>query len=571
MMVRVTSCRKEARCIAARANATTSSSSSGPKVAIVGAGWAGFGAAKGLCEALEGSGAQVTLLDSIPDPTGRTKMVTASGKPFEAGQRGFWKDYPNINRLVAELGLQESEIFTEFTGSAFYSPDGLEATAPVFGDAPEFPSPFGQVLATFDNFKRLPVSDRATMLGLLLATLDLYRDEATFERYDRMTAAELFERCGMSKRLVDEFVAPTLRVGLFKDPSELSAAVSMELLYYYALAHQNSFDVRWIKRGSIAESIILPMADRLVQRNGLAIRGSSRVNGVDFDAASGRVNAVRFTDYSSGSPVEGVLDDLDAVVLALGAKGMKAVMSGSPNLQNAAPELVRASQQDAIDVVACRLWLDKKVPTLEPANVFSRFEGLRGAGGTFFMLDQLQKDSEAELWAGDEIQGSVLACDFYGADRLMALDDEGILRLLMEELLPAAEPGFGGAKAVDWEVRRYPGAVSWFSPGSFSSRPPLETSVRNLMCAGDWVRMGDREHGSKGLCQERAFVSGLEAANALLGNGSLGSSGRNANRATVLPVRDDEPQVVLGRQLNNAKWGALASLGIDPPWLSSEQ
>ena len=27
---------------------------------------------------------------------------------------------------------------------------------------------------------------------------------------------------------------------------------------------------------------------------------------------------------------------------------------------------------------------------------------------------------------------------------------------------------------------------------------------------GDWVRMGDREHGAKGLCQERALVSGLE-------------------------------------------------------------
>jgi hypothetical protein len=41
--------------------------------------------------------------------------------------------------------------------SAFYSPDGLEATAPVFAGAPlQLPSPLGQVLATFDNFKALP-------------------------------------------------------------------------------------------------------------------------------------------------------------------------------------------------------------------------------------------------------------------------------------------------------------------------------------------------------------------------------------------------------------------------------
>jgi len=43
-------------------------------------------------------------------------------------------------------GLEESELFTDFTESAFYSPEGLEATAPVFDKAPELPSPLGQVL-----------------------------------------------------------------------------------------------------------------------------------------------------------------------------------------------------------------------------------------------------------------------------------------------------------------------------------------------------------------------------------------------------------------------------------------
>jgi hypothetical protein len=42
-----------------------------------------------------------------------------------------------------------------------------------------------------------------------------------------------------------------------------------------------------------------------------------------------------------------------------------------------------------------RIWLDGYVATDTPANVLSRFEGLRGAGGTFFMLDQLQ-DQQSE-------------------------------------------------------------------------------------------------------------------------------------------------------------------------------
>ena len=86
-----------------------------------------------------------------------------------------------------------------------------------------------------------------SMIGLLYATIDFTRSENVFAAYDKMTAHELFVRFGLSKRLVDDFIRPTLLVGLFKPPEELSAAVTMELLYYYALAHQTSFDVRWIK------------------------------------------------------------------------------------------------------------------------------------------------------------------------------------------------------------------------------------------------------------------------------------------------------------------------------------
>jgi hypothetical protein len=44
------------------------------------------------------------------------------------------------------------------------------------------------------------------------------RGQATFEAYDRMTAHELFLRMGLSERLVNDFIKPTLLVGLFKPP-----------------------------------------------------------------------------------------------------------------------------------------------------------------------------------------------------------------------------------------------------------------------------------------------------------------------------------------------------------------
>ena len=140
----------------------------------------------------------------------------------------------------------------------------------------------------------------------------------------------------------------------------------------------------------------------------------SRVEAVTLDAA-GKVSGLSYRNRGETA----TLSELDGCVLALGSKGLNGVMNGSPELARAAPELCRAAGMGGIDVIACRLWLDKTVATRTPANVFSRFKSLRGAGGTFFMLDQLQgpdyggsEDDLAHLWGGEEPQGSVVACDF---------------------------------------------------------------------------------------------------------------------------------------------------------------
>ena len=531
-------------------------------VVVVGAGWAGWGAAKALCEA----GVRVTLIDGMPDPTGSQPITTPSGKPFEAGTRGFWKDYPNINALTAELGL--SNMFTEFTTSAFWSPEGLEATAPVFGDAVALPSPLGQAFATVNNFKRLPVQDRLSIAGLLYAILDLNRSDAVYRKYDAISALTLFQQLRISDRMIDDFLRPILLVGLFKPPEELSAAVTMELLYYYALAHQDSFDVRWIKSKSIAEHLFAPLSERLQDEHQLQVMGGTLATALNMSTDTRGVRSVETRSVTTGR--SSVVDNVDAVVLAVGAKGMGALMANSPECAALTPELVRAGSLDAIDVVSVRLWLDRTISVADPANVFSRFSALKGAGATFFMLDQLQHDTKQALWGDQPEQGSVIASDFYNASAIAELSDQEVVDCLMQDLLPMAQPAFRGAVVVDQEVRRYPRSVSLFSPGSFIQRPPLETSLASVVCAGDWVRMGEREHGAKGLCQERAYVSGLEAANSLLRRGIVkGSNASSGQQHPVFPIRADEPQVVLGRALNKLVMDPIESLGIQWPWLSS--
>jgi hypothetical protein len=174
--------------------------------------------------------------------------------------------------------------------------------------------------------------------------------------------------------------------------------------------------VRWIKSKSISENLIAPLALRLLANHDLTVKGKSLVQELTL-ADDGRVHELRYKvmrfpktlpsknlrsdhlmplplhpvpcyptqcgiaetlcirrqDFADGGK-EVVLRDLDAVVLALGSKGMKSVISNSPKVAKRAPELAAAASLGAIDVVACRLWLDRTVPTDTPANVFSRFE-----------------------------------------------------------------------------------------------------------------------------------------------------------------------------------------------------
>ena len=531
-------------------------------VVVIGAGWAGWGAAKSLCQA----GVRVTLIDGMNDPTGSTPLTTSSGKPFEAGTRGFWKDYPNINALTEELEL--GSVFTEFTTSAFWSPDGLEATAPVFGESPQLPSPLGQAFATINNFKRLPVADRLSIAGLLVAMLDLNRNDAVYEQYDGIDALTLFKQLRISDRMINEFLRPILLVGLFKPPEELSAAVTMELLYYYALAHQDSFDVRWIKSKSIAEQLLAPLSQRLRNQHHLDVLGGTLASRLNVSPDGTSVISVETHSLATGRTA--VIHDVDAVVLAVGAKGMEALMANSPECAALSPELMRAGSLGAIDVVSVRLWLDRTVPVADPANVLSRFQALQGSGATFFMLDQLQPDTQQELWGADPVQGSVVASDFYNSTAIAELSDQGIVDCLMQELLPMVQPDFRTAHVVDQDVRRYPRSVSLFSPGSFKQRPPLETSMSSIVCAGDWVRMEDREFGAKGLCQERAYVCGLEAGNSLLKRKIVsGTTQSQPLQHPVIPIRADEPQVVLGRTINKLVMDQLDLFGLKHPWLRS--
>ena len=92
----------------------------------------------------------------------------------------------------------------------------------------------------------------------------------------------------------------------------------------------------------------------------------------------------------------------------------------------------------------------------------------------------------------------------------------------------------GRAKVIDAAIVRLPNAVNWYFPDSYRDMPSVQSdSFSNAYFAGDLVKT---RHGS--WSQEKAFVTGIEAANLIMG--------KNKGDG-IFPLPKDELHVAIGR------------------------
>jgi len=289
---------------------------------------------------------------------------------------------------------------------------------------PQLPTPLGQAFHTRDYFKTLSLLDRASVLPIVAAAADVRSSPERYSALDKMTARELFKRIGVTEAVYRDFLEPTLLVALFAPPEQLSAAETLNALYYYALKTQSSFvrrgffffvsalifflslpfslrlslspripfpplqqDVRWC-RGSISERIFAPLADR-IRAGGGRILGGTAVERVVVDPKTNSITSLRAREVATGRAVE--VSDLDAVVFAVGVKGMQTLVMDNPETLGTRDEFSRTMSLKTIDCVSVRLWFDSPRRTQFPANVLSGFDG-EATGGTFFNLNQIQDE-----------------------------------------------------------------------------------------------------------------------------------------------------------------------------------
>ena len=479
------------------------------KVIVIGAGWAGLSATSHLAE----QGYDVTLLEAAPYPGGLVAgWRTSGGKSVEGGIHGFWYPYRNIFSKVRELDLDP---FTRFTRSSQYSPAGLEVESPIFQNEPRLPSPLGTFVYT--RFKRLPLSDRLSALPLLYSVIDFDNSDEAWQRYDKMTARELFRQYGVSERLYQESFEPMLLVGLFAPGEQCSAAAALGMLYYFILAHQPDFDVVWC-RGTVGEKIFKPWIVQIEKAGGKVLT-NKRVSDIVIDDRA-KATGVKCGDEFFAA---------DAVISSLSITGIKKIVESSSTLNNYA-QFLNLSNLKGIDVLATRLWFDRQINIPLPSNACFGFDAT--TGWTFFNLNDLHDEYHDE-------PNTVVEADFYHANQLLPMSDEQIIDKVHRDLATCI-PAFGAAKVTDSSVIRVKEGVTHFFPGSYQNLLSAKTDIPNLYMSGDWIVT---RHGS--WSQEKAYVTGLEAANLVVEEFGMG------NKANIIPVEADEPHIQAARIINN--------------------
>ena len=505
------------------------------KIVIIGAGWGGLSAAYSLIKT-QSRELQITIVDASPRVGGLVRdgfaTINNTMQDGEAGQHGFWDNYHNIFNLFEELFPSLDDVLTAYAPQGQYSPKGLEAVWPVYRDNVQLPTGLAQALYT--KFVNLSPLDRASALPMVLAFSDFDDSEEAWEKYDQVSFRDLCIKLGVSRKCYDEIFEPMILTGLFAPGAECSAAAALGMAYFFVLKSQNSFDVRWCK-GNIGKLIFDPWDDLLKEKGGI-FQMNSRVTGFEFGELNhGTISKVICSTKTNDGQSNEIALEADKVLFSVGGAALNAMVRGSRELSKYS-EFRKFSNLRGTGVLATRLYLDKILDTPYSANACWGFD--RAVGMTMFDITKLHNIENAT--------GSIIEIDYYHAASLLVMSDEQIVQKAKRDLDTILPPSTR-ATVVDAAVVRLPQAVNWYSPGSYANMPNVQSeSIPNVYFCGDIVRS---RHGS--WSQEKAYVTGIEAANKMLGR---------SNGFGIVPLEADEPHVALGRSAL-AAIKSLARLG----------
>jgi uncharacterized protein with NAD-binding domain and iron-sulfur cluster len=446
------------------------------RVLIIGAGLAGLIAAYTLAR----RGMTVTVLEASSIPGGKiASWKDQEGDPVEHGVH-FWPDqYHNLNRILAEIGIDDA--FCEPTpGFDLLYTDGTRCTV----RPQQLGSPLGLIRLLW-ALPGLSLADRLTAFWacLRLGTISWRRRH----ELDQVSAWEWATQAGMSVPFIRQFFEPVVGGVLFTPLRELSMAAA--LCGRHAL-NPRTCRVRWL-RGPIYDCVTQPLMDAVTNSGGRILLNHRALELIE---EGGRIAGV-LAGLSDGSQTQ---FRGDWTVLATNVTAARSLMSGSWSNERTFRKLNCLHEHP---VITGRFWFGRSV------NLGSVTNGhvVGHALDAFLMVVVV-----SAVQTGGSSSELVIEVQMGPAEPYMHWSDEALSDLVLDQLSAALPEirGLAPRKAV-WS--RFKDGFTAFSVGSDSCRPGVETPVPNLFFAGDWVRSDQPV-----LAMERAALTGIQAANAVL-------------------------------------------------------
>ncbi|MDM4721106.1 FAD-dependent oxidoreductase [Micromonospora sp. WMMA1363] len=469
---------------------------------VVGGGIAGMSAAVVLAE----RGVAVTVLEAAPTLGGRLggwpELLPDGTQMNEHGFHAFFRQYYNWRSI-----LRRADPTLGFLKPVPGYPI-LSARWPVeeFGRLP--PAPPANLLTLLLRSPSLRLTDLRSMDRDAALPLLRYHPVRTYAQFDHTTADELLT----SLRLPDRARAMLFEVfshSFFNHEAEMSAAEMIAQFHFYLLGNPEglAFDC---PDEDYATAIWQPLARHVEKHGGRVVTGTA-VTTLHRVAGGWRV-ATAGGGY-----------DARHVVLALDPPALAALVTASPTLAGAAPELVArvpAFGRPGPPYAVARHWCDGDV---DPDRAV--FSGVSRQPNLDSVTLYHRLENESRRWA-ERTGGSVVELHAYACDPgVPAAELAARMWAELSTLWPEASRLRVRVLRARVEAR-----APAFTPGSHRWRPGVRTDADGLYLAGDGIRTD-----FPSALMERSAATGVIAANHIL----------RAEGGAAEPVRSIRPHGLL--------------------------
>lgn len=242
-------------------------------IAVIGTGPAGISAAHELAR----SGFNVVVFEKSSTIGGKVTSYREAGKSYEHGIHGWWNNYRNFDRLLADNGIGQ-DIFKRAMGTHMVTNVGRKYALNIMKYP--IPSPLFMAWQTL-TAPYLSIWDALSLIrfGIVLFGFDHAKD---YEKYDKLSFQELLDECRVSKRVQDLMLKPFILSFDFTVPARVSAACGLSGMHFYVIRDRMSVSTRWLK-GTPNDLVFEPIRATLERVHGVRFMPSAKVNALAFN------------------------------------------------------------------------------------------------------------------------------------------------------------------------------------------------------------------------------------------------------------------------------------------------